>query len=121
MTKYVIGPDVALRLAHDEATVFEEHQLPAPTLLRSQLLSLLHRAVHQGEMTRNADRQLNDVALQDGDLLRPSSPTSWNWTTREPINEKYAERRAATSLYRYCTGELPPGGSELEPCECELY
>ncbi|MGP4051200.1 DUF7677 family protein [Streptomyces sp. 2A115] len=27
----------------------------------------------------------------------------------EPVNEKYAERRAAAWLYRYCTGELPPG------------
>jgi len=26
----------------------------------------------------------------------------------DPINEKYAERRAATYLYQYCTGRLPP-------------
>jgi hypothetical protein len=39
----------------------------------------------------------------------------------EPINEKYAERRAATWLYRYCTGELPPGEPDFEPWECELY
>jgi hypothetical protein len=39
----------------------------------------------------------------------------------EPINEKYAERRAATYLYRYCTGGLPSGEADLEPWECELY
>ena len=39
----------------------------------------------------------------------------------EPVNEKYAERRAATWLYRYCTGALPPGESDLEPWECALY
>ncbi|MER7439348.1 DUF7677 family protein [Micromonospora avicenniae] len=39
----------------------------------------------------------------------------------EPTNEKYAERRAATWLYRYCTGELPPGEADLEPWECELH
>jgi hypothetical protein len=39
----------------------------------------------------------------------------------EPINEKYAERRAAIWIYRYCTGELPPGEAEIEPWECELY
>lgn len=62
MTKYVIGPDVALRLAHDEAVIPDEHQLLAPTLLRSQMLSLLYRAVRQGEMTKKeADRQLNYV------------------------------------------------------------
>ena len=33
----------------------------------------------------------------------------------EPINERYAERRAATWLYQYCTGELPPGQAALEP------
>ncbi|MFG1948736.1 hypothetical protein [Nonomuraea sp. NPDC048826] len=38
-----------------------------------------------------------------------------------PINEKYAERRAATWLYLYCTGELPPGEPDLEPWECALY
>jgi predicted nucleic acid-binding protein len=62
MTRYVIGPDVALRLAHDEAVIPDEHQLLAPTLLRSQMLSLLYQAVRQGEMTRkDADRQLNYV------------------------------------------------------------
>lgn len=62
MTKYVIGPDVALRLAHDEAVIPDEQQLLAPTLLRSQMLSLLYRAVRQGEMTKKeADRQLNYV------------------------------------------------------------
>ena len=62
MTKYVIGPDVALRLAHDEAVIPDEHQLLAPTLLRSQMLALLYRAVRHGEMTKkDADRQLNYV------------------------------------------------------------
>ncbi|HCU51988.1 MAG TPA: hypothetical protein DGG94_19670 [Micromonosporaceae bacterium] len=62
MTKYVIGPDVALRLAHDEAVIPDEHQLLAPTLLRSQMLALLYRAVRRGEMTKkDADRHLNYV------------------------------------------------------------
>jgi len=62
MTKYVIGPDVALRLAHDDAVIPDEHQLLAPTLLRSQTLALLYRAVRHGEMTKqDADRQLNYV------------------------------------------------------------
>src|SRR5712664_2630836 len=39
----------------------------------------------------------------------------------DPINEKYAERRAATFLYQYCTGDLPPGEFALQPWECELY
>lgn len=62
MTRYVIGPDVALRLARDEIVVADEHELLAPTLLRSQLLSLLYRAVRHGEVTKqDADRQLSYV------------------------------------------------------------
>jgi hypothetical protein len=38
-----------------------------------------------------------------------------------PINEKYAERRAATEFFRYCTGEFPAGEPALEPWEVELY
>jgi hypothetical protein len=60
MTKYVIGPDVAIRLAHDQAVIRDEHQILAPALLRSQVLSLLYQAVHRGEMTKaEADRQLS--------------------------------------------------------------
>lgn len=62
MTKYVIGPDVALRLARDGTMIPDKHQILAPTLLRSQLLSLLYQAVHRGEMTKkDADRQLDYV------------------------------------------------------------
>lgn len=62
MVKYVIGPDVALRLAHDGAVVPDEYQLLAPTLFRSQTLSLLYRAVRQGEVAKNdAGRQLDYV------------------------------------------------------------
>jgi hypothetical protein len=39
----------------------------------------------------------------------------------DPVDEKYAERRAATWLYRYCTGELPPGVADLERWQCELH
>src|SRR4249919_961849 len=62
MTRYVIGPDVAIRLARDGAVIGSEHQILAPALLRSQLLSLLYQAVRRGEMTKkDADRRLNYV------------------------------------------------------------
>jgi predicted nucleic acid-binding protein len=62
MTRYVIGPDVAIRLARDEAVIHGDHQILAPALLRSQVLSLLYQAVRRGEMTRkDAERQLNYV------------------------------------------------------------
>lgn len=62
MSRFVIGPDVALRLAEQKAKIDKEHKLLAPTLLRSQLLSLLFQAVRQGEMTKkDADRHLTYV------------------------------------------------------------
>jgi hypothetical protein len=39
----------------------------------------------------------------------------------EPLNEKYAERRAALWLYRYCTGDWPEGDPPFEHWEVELY
>jgi predicted nucleic acid-binding protein len=62
MTRYVIAPAVALRLVADGAAVAAEHRLLAPTLLRSQVLSQLYRAVQRGELTReDADRRLDGV------------------------------------------------------------
>jgi predicted nucleic acid-binding protein len=62
MTKYVIGPDVAMRLAQERAAIRDEHLLLAPTLLRSQMLSLLYQAVRRGELTKNeADARLTYV------------------------------------------------------------
>ena len=62
MTRYVIGPDVAIRLAQEQAAIGDEHQILAPTLLRSQMLSSLYQAVHRGEMTKkDADQRFNYV------------------------------------------------------------
>ena len=62
MARYVIGPDVAIRLAHDQAMIRGEHQILAPALLRSQVPSLLYQAVRRGEMTRkDAEWQLEYV------------------------------------------------------------
>ena len=59
MSKYVIGPDVVLRLAQEKTEIPNEHQLLAPTLLRSQVLALLYQAVRHGQITKqNADAQL---------------------------------------------------------------
>ena len=62
MTRYVIGPDVALRLAQEQTAVRAHHQLVAPTLIRSQVLSLLYRAVASGELSKaDGERQLDHV------------------------------------------------------------
>jgi predicted nucleic acid-binding protein len=51
MTRYVIRPDVAIRLARENSVIRPQHELLAPALLRSQVLSLLFRSVQQGELT----------------------------------------------------------------------
>lgn len=62
MTKYVIGPDVALSLARDDVRIRGEHQLLAPALLRSQVLSQLLLSVRRGEISApEAERQLDYV------------------------------------------------------------
>jgi predicted nucleic acid-binding protein len=50
MTKFVVDCGVVLHLASQEIEVRGEHELLAPTLLRSQTLSALHEAVHGGEI-----------------------------------------------------------------------
>jgi predicted nucleic acid-binding protein len=56
MTRFVVDCGVVLHIAAEELEVSEEHELLAPTLLRSQVLSTLHNAVHAGALTQ-------DVAL----------------------------------------------------------
>jgi hypothetical protein len=48
LTRFVVDCGVVLHLASEEIEVAAEHELLAPTLLRSQTLSGLHEAVHRG-------------------------------------------------------------------------
>ncbi len=56
MTRFVVDCGVVLRLAAEEVEIAPGHELLAPTLLRSQTLSVLRGAVHSGELE-------NEVAL----------------------------------------------------------
>jgi predicted nucleic acid-binding protein len=56
MTKFVVDASAVIQLASDEFQVAAEHELLAPTLLRSQTLSLLHEAVQRGEMPADVAR-----------------------------------------------------------------
>ena len=57
MTRFVVDCGAVLRLVSEEVEVAPEHELLAPTLLRSQTLSALHEAAHRGEVPP-------DVALE---------------------------------------------------------
>ncbi len=57
MTRFVVDASVVLRLASDGAEASREHELLAPTLLRSQTLSALHEAVQRGEIGNDVARE----------------------------------------------------------------
>lgn len=50
MSRFVIDPGVGLHLVSEEIDVNPQHELLAPTLFRSQTLSLAHESVVRGEI-----------------------------------------------------------------------
>jgi predicted nucleic acid-binding protein len=60
MKRFVIDAQVALGLAQRAAELPADHVLLAPTLLRSQVLSLLFAAVRAGELDHKAASQRLD-------------------------------------------------------------
>jgi len=57
MTRFVVDTGAVLHLVSAEAKVSGEHELLAPTLLRSQTLSALHEAVQRGEIPAEVGRE----------------------------------------------------------------
>jgi predicted nucleic acid-binding protein len=57
MTRFVVDATVVLQLASEGVEVSGAHRLLAPTLLRSETLSLLHEAVHRGELGADVARE----------------------------------------------------------------
>jgi predicted nucleic acid-binding protein len=51
VTRFVVDRDTLLRIAAGEIEVAAEHQLVAPTLVRSQALSALYQAARRGEIS----------------------------------------------------------------------
>ena len=56
MTRFVVDAGAVLYLASEGIEVSSDHELLAPTLLRSQTLSVLHEAVHRGELPADVAR-----------------------------------------------------------------
>jgi predicted nucleic acid-binding protein len=54
VTRFVVDCGVVLHLASEEIGVRAEHELLAPTLLRSQTLSVVHERVHAGDFPPDA-------------------------------------------------------------------
>jgi indolepyruvate ferredoxin oxidoreductase alpha subunit len=56
MTRFVVDASAVLQLAGTPIKIPGKHKLLAPTLLRSQVLSALHEAVHRGELPADVAR-----------------------------------------------------------------
>ena len=102
MTRYVVDAGAVLHLAGQGVEVSSEHELLAPTLLRSQTLSLLHESVQRGELApREALDRLARIGrmrirlLGDGVLRR----RAWDIAQRRGWDSTYeAEYVALTQL-----------------------
>jgi predicted nucleic acid-binding protein len=76
VTRFVVDCGVVLQLAREGFEVPAEHELLAPTLLRSQTLSALHEAVNRGELPAEVARkrlariQALPIRLLDDAVLR---------------------------------------------------
>ncbi|MEO8230473.1 MAG: type II toxin-antitoxin system VapC family toxin [Chloroflexota bacterium] len=56
MTRFVVDASAVLHLASSGVEVPAQHELLAPTLLRSQVLSALHESVQRGEIAADVAR-----------------------------------------------------------------
>src|SRR5262245_31764931 len=77
MTRYVVDASAVLQISSEGLDDFGSHELLAPTLLRSQVLSLLHEAVHKKRLEPDVAvsrlehiRRMPIRLLGDADLQR---------------------------------------------------
>jgi predicted nucleic acid-binding protein len=57
MRRFVVDASAVLHLVRTSGPLTTGHKLLAPTLLRSQTLSMLHEAVHRGELAADVARE----------------------------------------------------------------
>jgi predicted nucleic acid-binding protein len=60
MTRFVVDSGVLLRIAAGEIDVHREHELVAPSLVRSQALAAVHASFRRGELDRKQALELLD-------------------------------------------------------------
>jgi predicted nucleic acid-binding protein len=102
MTRFVVDSGVVIHLAREEIEVPAEHELLAPTLLRSQTLSALHEAVQRDELEPDvALEQLNRISAMRIRLLGDAvlRRVAWRFADQLGWAETYdAEYLALTKL-----------------------
>jgi len=102
MTRFVVDASAVIHLASEGIEVGAAHELLAPTLIRSQTLSMLHGAVSRGEIAADVGRdrlarigQIKIRYLGDGVLRR----RAWDLAEKLGLASTYrAEYVALTQL-----------------------
>ena len=113
MTRFVVDAGALLRIIEEDLVVAEDHKLLAPTLLRSQVLSMLFEAVQRGELDAATGLQrlerigrMSIRYLGDGVLRR----RAWDLASRLGWASTYdAEYVALTQLQGDALVTLDPG------------
>ncbi|MFE6967406.1 hypothetical protein ACFVAJ_20175 [Agromyces sp. NPDC057679] len=85
MTRYAIDAEVALRIVRGDLSPDPGHQLVAPAVLRSHVLAMLYRDVHEGRIDERTGReQLERLAELKVRLLgdRVSRSVAWKLAAR---------------------------------------
>jgi predicted nucleic acid-binding protein len=113
MTRFVVDASAVLHLVAEGIEVGPEHELLAPTLLRSQVLSTLHEAVQRGELTDDVARaRLAAVGRIKIRLLGDAVMRKRAWEVADRLGwwETYgAEYVALTELQADALVTLDPG------------
>jgi predicted nucleic acid-binding protein len=114
--RYVIDAAAAVELASSGATIQAEHQLVAPTLLRSQVLDALYGAYRRRELSSSEGRKvLESFAGLRIRLLGDRVSRSTAWKIAEKLgwdDTADAEYLAVTQLQADALIALDPGLAE---------
>ena len=111
MTRFVIGPDVALHLAERNAVVPAVHQLLAPTLLRSQVLAGLYARVRRGDLDKKAaERQLDHLRVLRVRLLGDRVLQRLAWTIADLFAAPSPSEEHVRTAMALRRGEDDPSG-----------
>ena len=87
MTRFAIDTLSALRLVREDIVVSEAHQLVAPNVLRSRVLSHLYRAVRQEALSREEAReQLDRLTSMRVRLLGDRVSRAVAWKVAEQLD-----------------------------------
>jgi predicted nucleic acid-binding protein len=114
VTRYVITPRVAISLVERHAKLAPDVKLVAPTLLRSQVLTILYRRVAAGDLDKNqADDYLDVIRRLNIRLLGDRVLQAKAWKVASELGWPDTYDAEYVALTRLQADALVTGDSEL--------